>query len=206
MLRTWMLAAVIAAGPSAAAMAQDATGDWIGKVKAGGDVELTIATQIKAGPGGALESFAESPDQTPMPLAMTDIAVKDGVLSFKAPIANATYSGKWDAAVGGWVGALSQGGAEMPLTLVHGRAGPRPVVTGLDGDWSGVLAVPQGDLHLVMHVKTDANGALAMFSSPDQSPIEMAAVLTHQGEAVTIQTDGCRRIGRWNPGSHARPS
>ena len=45
------------------ALAEDAVGDWIGKVKAPGGVELTIAAHIKKTTTG-YEGYAESPDQT----------------------------------------------------------------------------------------------------------------------------------------------
>lgn len=215
-MRSLLLGLAAAGLLSGAARAQDATGDWIGKVKANG-TELTIAVHIKSGAGGALEGYAESPDQTTMPLPMTDIAAKDGALSFKAPVAGATYAGKWDAAAGAWVGVLTQGGADMPLTLAHGKAAARPVVAGLDGQWTGVLEAPAGDLHLVLKVKTDANGTLALFSSPDQSPIEAVAALTHEGDKVSVQlkgiggfdgalsADGKTIDGQWRQGGGSLP-
>ena len=116
MIRTWMLAALLAVGVSTAALAQDATGDWIGKMKTPGP-ELTITVHVQAGANGALEGVAGSPDETGIPFPMEAVSVKDGTLTFSVPMAGATYSGKWDAAIGGWVGALSKGGVDMPLTL-----------------------------------------------------------------------------------------
>jgi hypothetical protein len=215
-IKTWMLAALLSAGFATEATAQDATGDWIGKVETPG-AELTITVHVTAGASGALEGFAGSPDQTPTPLPMTDIVVRDGTLSFAVPVVQGTYKGRWDPAAKAWIGTLSQAGYDMPLTLAHGKVGPRPAVAGLDGDWSGVLAAPQGDLHLVLRVKTDANGTLAMFSSPDQSPGEMAAALTHQGDAVSFQlkgvggfdgklsADGKTLEGHWRQGGGALP-
>ena len=169
MIRTLMLAGLMAAATATAALAQDATGDWIGTVKTPG-ADLTITMHVKAGANGALEGYAGSPDQTPTPLPMADIVVKDATLTFAVPMVQGTYAGKWDASAKAWVGTLSQAGFDMPLTLAHGTMGPRPTVAGLDGEWTGVLAAPQGDLRLVLKVRTDANGTLAMFSSPGPGP------------------------------------
>jgi hypothetical protein len=189
MIKTLMLAGLMAAATATTALAQDATGDWIGTVKTPG-ADLTITMHVKAGANGALEGYAGSPDQTPTPLPMADIVVKDGTLTFAVPMVQGTYSGKWDAGAKTWIGTLSQAGFDMPLTLAHGTMGPRPTVAGLDGEWTGVLAAPQGDLRLVLKVRTDANGTVAMFSSPDQGPGEMAAALTHAGDAVSFQLKG----------------
>jgi uncharacterized protein len=181
------LAASLVAG---SAFAEDAVGDWIGKVKAPTGDELTIAAHIKKAAGGGYEGFAESPDQVTTPIPMADIAATPDTLAFATPAVNARFAGKWDPAARGWVGTLTQGAIEMPLTLSRGTVPPRPVVAGLDGDWAGVISVPQGDLRLLLHVKTDAGGTLALFESPDQSPIKVVAVLTHEGDAVTITLMG----------------
>lgn len=115
MIKTTMLALALAGGLATAALAQEATGDWTGKVTIP-EGALTVTAHITAGPNG-LEGVAGSPDQTDMPLPMADVAVKDGTLSFSVPVVRASYTGKWDAAAGGWVGALSQNGVDMPLTF-----------------------------------------------------------------------------------------
>ena len=216
MLKTWILAGLMTGGIATAAWAQDATGDWIGVVKTPA-AELTITLHVQAGANGALEGYAGSPDQTPTPLPMSDIAVKDGTFTFAVPIVQGTYTGKWDPAAKTWVGTLTQVGYDMPLTLAHGKVGPRPTVAGLDGEWSGVLAAPQGDLRLVLKVKTDAGGTLAMFASPDQGPQEMAAAVTHEGDAVSFQlkgiggfdgklsADGKTLDGHWRQGGGSLP-
>ena len=103
------------------------------------------------------------------------------------------------------------------MSVAHGKVGPRPTVAGLDGDWAGVLQTPQGDLRVVLKVKTDANGTLARFSSPDQGPGEMAAAVTHEGEAVSFQlkglggfdgklsADGKTMDGHWRQGGGSLP-
>jgi len=190
MLRWIALALAVAlAGLPGAARAEDAVGDWVGKVKAPAGFELTITAHIKRGPNG-LEGYSESPDQTVAKLPMTDVEATPDTLSFTVPAARGSFRGRWDPAAKGWVGALSQGGLDMPLTLTRGVPPPRPVVAGLDGEWSGVLAVPQGDLRLNLSVTTDAGGTLALFQSPDQSPQKLVARLTRDGEQVKVELLG----------------
>lgn len=198
------------------ALAQDAAGDWIGKVQTpGGDLTITVHMQTAA--DGRLEGHAGSPDQTLQPLPLSEISAAGGRLTFAVPVVGAQYSGAWDAAAKGWVGTFTQRGYGMPLTLVPGKPGPRPVVTGLDGDWAGVLSAPQGELRLIVRVRTDAGGTLAMFASPDQGPQEMVATLARDGEAVSVTLkgiggfegrlapDGATMVGEWKQGGASLP-
>ena len=187
---TALTVATLVAALPAAALAEDAVGDWIGKVKIPAGGELTITAHIQRAANGALEGVTGSPDQTVTPLPMTDLAATPDTLSFAVPMVRADFKGKWDPQAKGWVGELTQGGFPMPLTLVRGVAPPRPVVAGLDGEWSGVLAVPQGDLRLNLSVKTDAGGTLALFQSPDQGPQKIVAHLTKTGDAVKVELRG----------------
>lgn len=189
MITRIMLTALLAAGWTHVAAAQEVVGDWVGSVQTPG-AELTMTLHVEAAPDGTLKGMAGSPDQTPTPFPVKDIALKGDTLTFAVPVAQATYKAKWDAAGKRWVGTLAQGGMDMPMTLAHGKLAPRPTISGLDGEWMGVLEVPDGDLHLVLKVKTDAGGTLAMFSSPDQSPAQMAAAITRDGDTVTFTLKG----------------
>lgn len=182
-------AALFAIALPAAAWAEDAVGDWVGKVTVPPGVELTVATHIAKGAGG-LQGYAESPDQTVTPLPMAEISAAPETLSFTVPSVGGAFKGRWDPQAAGWVGVLSQNGLDLPLTLVRGVPPPRPVVGGLDGEWSGVLAAPQADLRLRLGVKTDANGTLALFQSPDQSPQQMVARVSRTGDEVRVELPG----------------
>ena len=184
-----VLGAALAVSLGGSALGEDAAGHWVGKVKTPA-AELTIVAHIKPGAGGALEGYAESPDQTLAPIPMADIKATPDALSFTTPSVGGTFAGKWDPAAKGWVGTFTQRDYPMPLTLVRGVPPPRPVVAGLDGDWSGVIQAPQGDLRIKVHVKTDADGTLALFESPDQSPMQLVAVITHVGDVATITLRG----------------
>jgi hypothetical protein len=189
MRKITILSALLAAALPAAAFAEDAVGDWVGKVSPQG-VDLTIATHIKKDADGKLSGVAESPDQTTTSLPMADIVATPDTLSFAVPMVRATYAGKWDPAAKAWVGTMTQSGFDMPLSLARGLPPKRPVVAGLDGEWAGVLAAPQGDLRLMLSVKTDATGTLALFASPDQTPQKMVAFLTHEGDVVKAELRG----------------
>ena len=39
-------------------------------------------------------------------------------------------------------------------------------------------------------MKTGADGTLALFESPDQSPMKLVAFLTHEGDAVKVELKG----------------
>ncbi|PZQ60255.1 MAG: hypothetical protein DI570_14520 [Phenylobacterium zucineum] len=208
------LAALAAAAP---AFAEDAVGDWIGQVKTPGGVELSLAAHLRKAADGTLEGYAESPDQSPMTLAMAELMATSETLDFSLPLVRAKYAAKWDPATRAWVGTLTQGGAAMPLNLTRGVAPPRPVVPGLDGAWSGTVAAPQGELRLELAVKTDAGGTLATFKSPDQSPLPLVAHLKRAGDDVgfelrgiaefagKLSADGATITGEWKQGGATLP-
>jgi hypothetical protein len=216
MMRELMLGLLLA-GAAGAARAQDPTGDWIGKVTLAPGAEINITAHIEKDAAGGLKGVGGSPDQTPQPLPLTDVKVAGDTLSFSVPAAQASYTGKWDAAAGGWVGVLAQNGADLPLTFVHGTAPARPVIAGLDGEWTGILEAPQADLHIVIRIKTDEKGTLALLSSPDQSPAQAVAKLTREGDKVgvavpalgrfdgVLSADGKTLDGSWKQGGGSLP-
>lgn len=216
-IKALALAAALSAGLGGPALAEDAVGHWFGKVSTPVGVDLTITAHINRTPAGGLEGYAESPDQTLEPLPMADVKSTGDTLTFAAPSAKAVFSGKWDAGTGGWVGVLRQNNFDMPLTLVRGAPPPHPVVAGLDGDWSGVMQAPGGDLRIRLHVKTAAGSTQALFESPDQSPMQLVAFLTRQDDGVTVtlrgvggfsgklSADGMVLDGEWRQGGGALP-
>eukprot|EP01035_Chromulina_nebulosa_P009173 gene9173-12390_t len=180
----------MAAAFGGSALAEDAVGHWVGMVKTPIGVELTIVAHLKPAVAGGLEGFAESPDQMLTPLPLSDVKATPESLEFTIGQVKATFAGKWDPLAKGWVGVMDQNGFQMPLTLKRGVAPPRPVVAGLDGDWSGMIASPQGDLRILVHVKTDKDGTLALLESPDQTPIQMVAFLTRESDVVSVTLRG----------------
>lgn len=199
------------------ALAEDAAGHWIGTVKTPIGVELTIVAHFKPATVGGLEGYAESPDQVLTLLPLSDVKATSDSLGFTINQVKAAFAGTWDPQVRGWVGVMDQNGVQMPLTLKRGVAPPRPVVAGLDGDWAGMIASPQGDLRILVHVKTDQDGTLALLESPDQTPTQMVAFLTHQNDNVTVtlrgiggffgklSANGKALEGEWRQGGAATP-
>jgi hypothetical protein len=216
-LRTSALAVVMATVFGGSALAEEAAGHWIGTVKTPIGVDLTIVAHLKPAAGGGLEGYAESPDQVLTPLPLSDVKATPESLGFTIGQVKATFAGKWDAGARGWVGVMDQNGVQMALTLRRGVPPPRPVVAGLDGDWSGMIASPQGDLRILVHVKTDRDGTLALLESPDQTPTQMVAFLTRQTDTVTVtlrgiggffgkvSADGKALEGEWRQGGAAIP-
>jgi uncharacterized protein len=212
-----LLASVMVLALAGSAKAEDAAGHWVGTVKSPIGVELTIVAHLEPAAAGGLEGYAESPDQVLTPLPLTDVKATPDSLGFTISQVGATFVGKWDSQARGWVGVMNQNGFQMPLTLKRGVPPPRPVIAGLDGDWAGTIASPQGDLRILVHVKTDKDGTLALLQSPDQTPTQMVAFLTHQNDAVSVtlrgvggffgklSADGKAMEGEWRQGGAAIP-
>jgi uncharacterized protein len=215
--KAFNMAVLMTAALSGSALAEDAAGHWVGVVKTPIGVELTIVAHLKPAAAGGLEGYAESPDQVLTPLPLSDVKATSDSLGFTIGQVKATFAGVWDPQVKGWVGVMDQNGVQMPLTLKRGVPPPRPVVAGLDGDWAGTVASPQGDLRILVHVKTDKDGTLALLESPDQTSTQMVAFLTHQNDAVSVTlrgiggffgkltADGKAMEGEWRQGGAATP-
>lgn len=168
-IKTYGLAILTAATYAGSALAEDAAGHWIGAVKTPIGVELPIAAHLTAAASGGLEGYADSPDQVLTPLPLTDVKATRETLDFTINLVKATFAGTWDPQARGWVGIMDQNGVQMPLTLRRRVAPPRPVVAGLDGDWACKITSPQGDLRILVHVKTGKDGTLALLEVPDQT-------------------------------------
>lgn len=117
-------AAVLAWSAPAPALAQEATGDWLGTLQTAPLVMLRLAIHIKPDGHGGLEGTLDSLDQNVNGLALSDISATAGILSFKAPAVGGAYSGKWDAAAHDWVGEWRQGPTPLPLTFARPSALP----------------------------------------------------------------------------------
>lgn len=108
------MAAMIMAG---SAWAEDAVGKWVGVVKAP-EADIPFNLNVAKDSSGALSATAESPSQAPGMVIPTENVANDGdKLSFEVAMAQASYSGTWDAANSVWVGVWKQNGFEMPMEL-----------------------------------------------------------------------------------------
>lgn len=121
-MRTWVLncilgfAALLTASP---AWAQQAIGDWNGKLAVGA-ISLRIAVSVTQAADGTLSGTLASPDQGAAMIPLSEVTFADTKLSFAVPSIGARYEASWDADIGGWVGTWSQGRA-MPLLLMPGK-------------------------------------------------------------------------------------
>jgi pimeloyl-ACP methyl ester carboxylesterase len=204
-----MMAAVLAG----AAKAQEAAGDWNGRIHLPtGDHR--IAVEITGAPGAGYAGRVESPDVRGTGTALDEVRVADGRLTFSVPSIHATYQGRWDAAASAWVGEWTQG-AVFPLTLAKGLLPPGPVVTGLDGDWQGVVVGPVAKLRIVLHVRTGRFGTTALMDSPDQlaygivleqlarggDKVSFRQSAIHGAYTGVLSADGNTIAGAWTQGA-----
>lgn len=174
---------------SAAALVQaapDPVGPWYGLLETprGG---LTLVITIGRGTDGTLKADLESPDQNPGKIPATSIKVDGDHLIFAVAPLSVTYKGSWDAATQAWNGTFTQGG-DLPLKLKKGMPTPKPVVSGLDGDWSGTISRNSVDLRLILHVRTTDRGTIVSLDSPDQLSMGLPVQdLSRDGQKVRFK-------------------
>src|SRR5690242_1341613 len=135
-IATLVIALVGAIWFAGAAAAQEAPGDWLGSLRAGG-AELRLAVHLRQTPKG-LTGTLDSLDQGTKDIPIVDAKLEGGVLSFDVPRVRGRYEGHWNATQGAWEGNWTQG-QPIPLTLTRGTAAPAPRVAGLDGDWDATM-------------------------------------------------------------------
>lgn len=223
-MRLWTYAAALASGlclalgAFSAASAAEAEGNWLGTLTASGRV-LHLAVHIHKGTDGTYSGTFDSLDQGARGLQLTNIQAGGDALAFDAPLIQAHYAAKWDAAANGWAGSWSQGPGSFPLNLARGEAPPAPTVEGLDGDWDGVLNVNGAKLRLTLHVKTSpAEGTIASLDSVDQNANGLpVTAIHHDGAKVdfamtigatfdgTLSPDGQTIAGTWTQGMLKAP-
>jgi len=205
----------------ASAFAQTVTGDWHAALSPSPAVTLRLSLHFERTPSGGYTGALVSLDQGPTPIALAEIAATGDALSFKLPVTPpGSFTGKWDAKSGAWVGEWTQGGLSSPLTLLPGPPDKNPVVAGLDGVWDGKLNLPTGvALHLVLHVRTGDAGTSATVDSIDQLAYGLSVSSIHRdGQTVgfemsalgasftgTLSADGKTIDGRWTQGGRATP-
>ncbi len=203
-----------------ASFAADPSGDWLGAITVGPGLTFHEAFHIAKAPQGGYSGTLDSLDRAVFGVPLGDITADADSLSFTAATHPAAiYTAKWDAASGQWAGHWTQGGQTFPLTLARGFATPKPVVSGLDGAWDGVLGVGAIPLHLTLHVRTGAGGTAAWLDSPDQlvyglavnsiqrdnSSVHFALTAPPASFAGALSADQQSLAGQWTQGGHATP-
>jgi len=174
---------------TATALAQtspDPVGPWYGVIETprGG---LTLVITISRGADDALKGELESPDQNPGKIPATSIKLEGDQLIFTVAPLSVTYRGRWDAVDQAWNGTFTQGG-DLPLKLKKGMPPPKPVVAGVDGDWSGKISRNGVDLRLILHVRTTERGTIVALDSPDQLAVGLPVQdLVREGQKVRFK-------------------
>jgi pimeloyl-ACP methyl ester carboxylesterase len=91
-------------------------GLWQGKIDVGG-ASLRLVLKVEKTKGGTLKASFVSPDQSPMPIPMSSIELKDGELKFACKLIGAKFSGKANKEKTEYAGDFEQAGMKFPLTL-----------------------------------------------------------------------------------------
>lgn len=121
-MRKWVLKCMMgltALLAATSAWAQQAVGDWNGKLAVGA-ISLRIAVSVTQAANGTLSGTLASPDQGAATMPLSEVTFANTKFSFTLPSIGARYEANWDADVGGWAGTWSQGSA-MPLLLMPGK-------------------------------------------------------------------------------------
>ena len=143
---------------------KDVEGSWEGSLKVTPQIELRITLDVTLAKDGSLAGRWGSPDEGLKDLPLASIAFKDGILTFKASNAGATYSGKLNGAEAEIVGEWTQRGRTFPLTFKRydpSKVVVMPIPKELEGIWEGKLKVNGGiELRLVLKVEKGKDGAL----------------------------------------------
>jgi CubicO group peptidase (beta-lactamase class C family) len=196
-MRLAMIALAAAGLLSTAARAEELAGEWHGELTAG-PTPVKVALSVTKAPGGGYQARSRAVGPVLGEWRPVDVLVADGDrILIAAPFSAALYDGRWDAAAKQWSGTWVQGPGAAPFTLSRGAAPVTlaPRVEGLDGRWSGVLAIPGGTqkLTLVFNVRTNEDGTRVTADSPDQGAYNMpGASATRDGQKVTFEVASVR--------------
>jgi hypothetical protein len=181
------LAASVALAAFGTARAQTAAphdGDFIGTLDNPG-APLTVAIHLGASAQGQTATIGVV-EFGSRGAPLTNVAVTGAKLHFDDPDAHAVYDATWDGHR--WNGAwTAANGQALPLSLSPGLPPPLPRIQGLDGDWKGGIdAGAAGTLHLVLHIRTGADGTTGTLDSPDQGAAGLPVLVSREGRNVGL--------------------
>jgi pimeloyl-ACP methyl ester carboxylesterase len=180
-------------------------GSWEGQISITPQIELRITLDVMKSKDGSLTGKWGSPDQGAKDLPLQSIAFSEGVLTFAAKSAGASFKGKLNPNGAEVAGEWSQGLKSFPLTFK--RVDPSKVAVNtvpkeLEGIWQGKLKVTgELELRLALQVSKDKDGSLkATLASPDQGandiPVSSVAlkdgILTFESKVIGAKFSGKR--------------
>ena len=147
-------------------------GDWTGTLATAAS-PLILLLHIKSDRHGTEYLTFDSPAQHANGLIADHVAFtrKDGSqqLSFDLVAVHGHYTGQLSSDCTSLAGAWTQGGT-APLTFTRVPVFvPAAKPSLADGEWAGTLTTPKGDLHTLLHVRSDRTGTeYITLDSPDQ--------------------------------------
>lgn len=117
-LRALTIASGLIVGMSTPVAAQQAVGDWHGRLDVGA-VRLRLGVTIARNADGGLAGTIVSPDQGPQKIPIASVVFAGPNLSFQVPSIGGSFAAKWDAGRKAWDGTWTQGRA-FALILLPG--------------------------------------------------------------------------------------
>jgi uncharacterized protein len=102
---------------AAAPIPKELEGNWEGKIKVNGAIELRLVLQVQKGKDGTLKATLASPDQGANSIPISAIDLKGDALTFESKVIGAKYTGKKTKEGTGFDGQFNQGGMKFPLVL-----------------------------------------------------------------------------------------
>lgn len=171
------------------------TGQWVGTLSPPVG-ELTIVYRFETDADGELVGFLDSPDQGARGIAISNIELVDGELSFRV----ARINGEYTAVIDGdeMTGTFTQG-QPLPLNMTRGEFTPSVTTLGLSGEqmaeiggtWTGTLDAPAGPggetrtIELAIRIETTGDGgSVGFLDVPAQGVSDMPV------SAVSYAADG----------------
>ena len=194
-------------------------GRWEGKLVIG-QAALTVVFRFHTDAAGT-SALLDSPDQGASDIPVTALTREGDQVSVTIGDIGATFKGKLGADGKTMSGSWSQLGQTTPIDLAQKAAAvaSRPVIQGLDGQWTGEIETGAGGLAIVITVTTDKAGTSATMQAPQQSAAHVPVTsLTREGAKVTmtfaafgaawegdLSADGKSMAGLWRQSGNAMP-
>ncbi len=220
---------------SAAAPANDVTGNWSGTLEIG-QVKLRIVFKISKSASGALTAKMDSPDQGARDIPVDVVTATDKDLHLELKAIQGVYDGTLNATGKTATGKWKQGPNSLPLVLAKG-SGTEPMAEAeklspadlaasklaaqkITGTWNGTLVAGAASLRLRANFTKAATGAATgTLDSLDQGAngIPLSTITIKEGKVRfeakaigvvyegTLAENGANVSGQWQQGGQSLP-